>query len=143
MMNILFSVAVPQISTLTRTASILLLIGAVTMPATCFLSGCLSASVFYPGSSTGMVSKSDHAAGALLTRRAIQSNAMRRILIQLIVLYRATLGQFLGGQCRFHPTCSQYAIDAISKYGATRGGWRAIKRIARCHPWGGEGYDPA
>jgi putative membrane protein insertion efficiency factor len=68
---------------------------------------------------------------------------MRWMMIQLVLLYRATLGQFMGGHCRFHPTCSQYAIDALNKYGAFRGGWRAIKRIARCHPWGGEGYDPA
>ena len=68
---------------------------------------------------------------------------MKWVLIQLVILYRGTLGQFLGGQCRYHPTCSQYAIDAINKYGAMRGGWLALKRIARCHPWGGEGYDPA
>jgi hypothetical protein len=68
---------------------------------------------------------------------------LRRLLIYLILLYRGTLGQFLGGQCRFHPTCSQYAIDAINKYGAMRGGWKAMKRIARCNPFGGSGYDPA
>ena len=68
---------------------------------------------------------------------------MRRLLIQLVLLYRATLGEFLGGQCRFTPTCSQYAIDAITQYGAFRGGWRAIKRIVRCHPFGKGGYDPA
>ena len=67
---------------------------------------------------------------------------MRWLLIQLVTAYRASIGRFMGGQCRFHPTCSQYAIEAIEKYGAMRGGWRAIKRIARCHPWGGEGYDP-
>jgi putative membrane protein insertion efficiency factor len=68
---------------------------------------------------------------------------MRRLLIYLVLFYRATLGQFLGGQCRFHPTCSQYAIDAINKYGPWRGSLKAIRRIARCHPWGGHGYDPA
>lgn len=68
---------------------------------------------------------------------------MSRLLISLICLYRATLSRFMGGQCRYHPTCSQYAIDAIKKYGPWRGSWRAIKRIARCHPWGGSGYDPA
>lgn len=57
--------------------------------------------------------------------------------------YRLTLGRWLGGQCRFHPTCSQYAIDSIGQYGAFKGGWKAIKRIARCHPWGGSGFDPA
>jgi hypothetical protein len=64
-------------------------------------------------------------------------------LIHLVMLYRVTLGLFLGGRCRFTPSCSQYAIDAIEKYGAFAGGWRAVKRIGRCHPWGGQGYDPA
>ena len=68
---------------------------------------------------------------------------MRWLLIHLVLLYRATLGHFMGGHCRFDPTCSQYAIDAINKYGPWRGGWRTLKRIARCHPWGGKGYDPA
>ena len=44
--------------------------------------------------------------------------------------------------CRFTPTCSQYALEAVRKYGPLKGGWMAIKRIARCHPWGGSGYDP-
>jgi putative membrane protein insertion efficiency factor len=68
---------------------------------------------------------------------------MRWILIQLVLLYRATLGRFMGGQCRYVPTCSQYAIDAINKYGALRGGLRAAGRIARCHPWSRGGWDPA
>ena len=67
---------------------------------------------------------------------------MSWLLIQLVILYRATLGQFLGGHCRYQPTCSQYAIDAITKYGPWRGSWLAVRRIARCHPWGGSGYDP-
>lgn len=68
---------------------------------------------------------------------------MRWIFIHLVLLYRISLGPFMGGRCRFTPTCSQYALDAINKYGAMSGGWRAAKRIARCHPWGGRGYDPA
>jgi uncharacterized protein len=68
---------------------------------------------------------------------------MRWSLIKLVLLYRVTLGPLLGGQCRFTPTCSQYAIDAIVKHGAVRGAWKAAKRLARCHPWGGRGYDPA
>jgi putative membrane protein insertion efficiency factor len=68
---------------------------------------------------------------------------LRRSGIFLVVFYRATFAKFLGGQCRFHPTCSQYAIDAITQYGLFRGSWKAIKRIAKCHPWGGQGYDPA
>jgi len=68
---------------------------------------------------------------------------MRWLLIQLVLLYRATLGRLLGGHCRFHPSCSQYAIDAVNKYGAARGAWKAAKRVAKCHPFGGKGYDPA
>ena len=68
---------------------------------------------------------------------------MARFLIFLVVLYRGTLGRFMGGHCRFDPTCSQYAIDAINKYGPLTGAWKALKRIIRCHPWGGRGYDPA
>jgi putative membrane protein insertion efficiency factor len=75
--------------------------------------------------------------------KAEEGTMMRWLLIQLVLLYRATLGRFMGGQCRYVPSCSQYAIDAINKYGSIRGGWRAVGRICRCHPWGGEGYDPA
>ena len=64
-------------------------------------------------------------------------------LIFLVVIYRVTLSRVMGGHCRFQPTCSQYMIDAIRLYGAWRGGWRGLQRIARCHPWGGSGYDPA
>ena len=68
---------------------------------------------------------------------------MRWLLIHLVCLYRVTLGRFMGGHCRYVPTCSQYAIDAINRYGPLRGSWKSIKRIVRCHPWGGQGYDPA
>ncbi len=44
--------------------------------------------------------------------------------------------------CRYSPSCSQYAIDALGKYGAVKGSWLAVKRLMRCHPWGGSGYDP-
>jgi len=67
---------------------------------------------------------------------------MRWLLIQLVLLYRASLGNWMGGQCRYNPTCSQYAIEALNKYGAWRGGWMSVRRIARCHPWGGRGFDP-
>ena len=62
--------------------------------------------------------------------------------IALIKVYQFTLSPFLGRQCRFVPTCSQYGIEAIQKHGALKGGWLAIKRIVRCNPWGGSGYDP-
>jgi putative membrane protein insertion efficiency factor len=68
---------------------------------------------------------------------------MKWALVHLVMLYRATLGALMGGHCRYDPTCSQYAIDAVNRYGALRGSWRAIKRIARCHPWAKGGWDPA
>ena len=68
---------------------------------------------------------------------------MRWLVIRIVLLYRVTLGPFLGGHCRFHPTCSQYAIDAVHKHGALRGSWKTLKRILRCHPWSPGGYDPA
>ena len=49
---------------------------------------------------------------------------------------------FLATGCRFTPTCSQYALEALRKYGPLKGGWLALRRLARCHPWGGSGYDP-
>ncbi|MEM8739813.1 MAG: membrane protein insertion efficiency factor YidD [Planctomycetota bacterium] len=60
----------------------------------------------------------------------------------LVAVYRGTLGLWLGGHCRFHPSCSQYFLDAVEKYGPWRGALRGLKRIARCHPLGGSGYDP-
>ena len=68
---------------------------------------------------------------------------LSRLFIFFVLCYRASLGKLMGGHCRYHPTCSQYMIDAIHKYGAIRGAWRGIKRICRCHPWGGSGFDPA
>jgi putative membrane protein insertion efficiency factor len=63
--------------------------------------------------------------------------------IFLIYLYRWIISPMLGPKCRFTPTCSQYAIDALRKYGIIKGLWKALNRISRCHPWGDSGYDPA
>lgn len=71
------------------------------------------------------------------------SRCLAKSLIGLVWVYRYTLGPVLGGNCRFHPTCSQYMIDAIHKHGPVRGAWRGIKRIARCHPWSQGGIDEA
>jgi len=57
-------------------------------------------------------------------------------------LYQLTLSSLAVGGCRYAPSCSQYAIDALERHGALRGAWLALRRIARCHPWGGAGYDP-
>ncbi len=64
------------------------------------------------------------------------------ILILLIKIYQYTLSPFIGRNCRYTPTCSNYGIEAIRKYGAIKGGWLTIKRVASCNPWGGSGYDP-
>ena len=70
------------------------------------------------------------------------NNFFNFLFIGLIKLYQYTLSPFFGRQCRFVPTCSQYGIEAIQKYGVMKGGWLALKRILRCNPWGGSGYDP-
>lgn len=64
-------------------------------------------------------------------------------LIFLVRFYQICLSPLKGaGTCRFTPTCSQYALEALRKYGPFKGSWLAVKRICRCHPWGGSGYDP-
>lgn len=69
-------------------------------------------------------------------------NLARRAAIKLVRGYQLLLSPLLGSNCRFQPTCSHYCIEAIGRHGVLRGGWLAIRRIARCHPWGGSGYDP-
>lgn len=65
-----------------------------------------------------------------------------KFLILLIRIYQYTLSPFIGRNCRYTPTCSNYGIEAIKKYGAIKGGWLTLKRILSCNPWGGSGYDP-
>jgi putative membrane protein insertion efficiency factor len=62
--------------------------------------------------------------------------------IALIKLYQWIISPAIGPKCRFTPTCSQYAIEALKKHGVFKGLWLTIKRLGRCHPWGGHGYDP-
>lgn len=64
------------------------------------------------------------------------------LFILPIKLYRYTLSAFLGRTCRYAPTCSDYAEQAILRHGPWTGGWLALKRLSRCHPWGGDGFDP-
>lgn len=64
------------------------------------------------------------------------------LLIGLVRIYQWTLSPMFRGACRFEPSCSQYFIEAVRKYGAIRGAWRGTLRICRCHPWHPGGYDP-
>jgi len=65
-----------------------------------------------------------------------------RFVIRLIAAYQRVLSPYMPGACRYEPTCSHYAQDAIERHGLLRGGWLATKRLLRCQPWGGRGYDP-
>ena len=67
---------------------------------------------------------------------------MARILISIVKAYQLVLSPFFGQQCRFYPTCSQYAVEAIQKHGALRGSYYTVHRLARCHPWCAGGHDP-
>lgn len=67
---------------------------------------------------------------------------MRAILIALIRTYQIALSPLLGPRCRFHPSCSHYALEAIQRFGAGRGSWLAVKRLSRCHPLNAGGHDP-
>ena len=62
--------------------------------------------------------------------------------IQLVRAYQYALSPLLGNRCRYEPTCSAYALTALQRYGVIRGGWLTVRRLSRCHPWGGHGYDP-
>ncbi|MCC8146514.1 MAG: membrane protein insertion efficiency factor YidD [Bacteroidales bacterium] len=71
---------------------------------------------------------------------------LRDIVVFIVLIpvwfYRACISPLIPASCRYTPTCSEYTIQAVKKYGPFKGGWLAIKRISRCHPWGGHGYDP-
>jgi putative membrane protein insertion efficiency factor len=62
--------------------------------------------------------------------------------IALIKIYQILLSPLIGPKCRFTPTCSHYALEALKKHGLLKGSWLSLRRILRCHPWGGHGYDP-
>ncbi|RYE13430.1 MAG: membrane protein insertion efficiency factor YidD [Sphingobacteriales bacterium] len=64
------------------------------------------------------------------------------VFLLLIKAYQLIISPFLGSNCRYTPTCSHYGVEAITKYGPFKGGWLTLKRIGRCHPWGGHGHDP-
>ncbi|MCR5709632.1 MAG: membrane protein insertion efficiency factor YidD [Bacteroidales bacterium] len=76
------------------------------------------------------------------SRKAWWRSLLIWLPVKLIRLYQITLSPYMGKQCRYTPTCSNYALEALRKHGLLRGGWLAIRRILRCAPWGGSGYDP-
>ena len=67
---------------------------------------------------------------------------MKYVLIGLLKVYRAVISPLYGNVCKFHPTCSAYALDAVQMHGAVKGTWLTMKRLVRCHPWSLGGYDP-
>jgi uncharacterized protein len=67
---------------------------------------------------------------------------MKHLLIGFIRAWRFAISPLYGQVCRYHPTCSAYALEAVTEHGAIRGTWLSVRRIARCHPWAAGGYDP-
>ncbi len=74
--------------------------------------------------------------------RSVIKNILIFPLVFLIKFYQMCISPFTPSACRFTPTCSQYALEALRKHGLFKGSWLALRRILRCHPWGGSGYDP-
>ncbi len=70
------------------------------------------------------------------------SRLLTWIFIFLIRVYKGVISPMLPARCRYKPTCSEYGLQAIQKYGPFKGGWLTLKRIGSCHPWGGSGHDP-
>ena len=73
-------------------------------------------------------------------------NRIFRLLAELLILpirfYRKFISPLTPPSCRYTPTCSEYAVEVLRKYGPFKGGWLALRRLLSCHPWGGHGYDP-
>lgn len=74
-------------------------------------------------------------------KKDIINNLVKETVVLAIRLYQSSLGLFLGGQCRFVPSCSEYAIEAVRQFGAVKGGYMAVRRILRCHPFSPAGLD--
>ena len=76
----------------------------------------------------------------------MRNGRIDRLLTELLVLrvrlYQGAVSPHLPASCRYTPTCSQYAVEALRKHGPLKGSWLALRRICRCHPWGGSGHDP-
>lgn len=84
----------------------------------------------------------DGPAEAEETPASVQKSIAVRLLRGLVHAYRLIISPCIGPRCRFLPTCSDYALDALARHGAIRGGWLTLGRLARCHPLGGSGFDP-
>ncbi len=67
---------------------------------------------------------------------------MKYVLIALLRVYRTFISPLYGQVCRYHPSCSAYALEAVTVHGSVRGSWLAVRRLARCHPWAAGGFDP-
>ena len=78
----------------------------------------------------------------VLSQRRESLSILARFMIACVRIYQQTLGPVMGGHCRFTPTCSFYAIEALQTHGAFKGGWLTLRRLLRCQPWGGMGHDP-
>jgi len=76
------------------------------------------------------------------SRPCSRPGLVAQLLLLFVRLYQVTLGPMMGGHCRFSPSCSHYAADALREHGALRGSWLTVRRLLRCHPFGGFGYDP-
>jgi putative membrane protein insertion efficiency factor len=74
--------------------------------------------------------------------RGARVSLLGAFFVGLVRIYQWVLSPLLPNSCRFLPTCSAYAVEALQRHGVARGGWLAARRLARCHPWGGSGYDP-
>lgn len=72
----------------------------------------------------------------------IITSLLGSVFLLLIKIYQYFISPLMGAACRYTPSCSQYGAEAIKKYGAFKGGWLTLKRLARCNPWGGHGHDP-
>ena len=78
----------------------------------------------------------------MMAQRKLSGGLANKVLRKLLSLYRLVVSPLVGPACRFEPTCSNYASEALEKHGSISGIWLAVKRLGRCHPLGGSGYDP-